>query len=406
MTGRFAAWWRQPWVPVLFAAGTLGRLPLQMYSFALLLLVQDQTGSLALAGAVTAAGAVGYAVGAPVQGRLIDRYGQTVPLVATVAVNATVFTALLAVVTAAGTGGAALAALAVLAGATLPPVAPAQRTLWSTVVPDPEVRQIAFTADTMVLDVGLILGPLLVTGVAALTSPAIALVVTVTMLVTGTLWFASLEPSRTHEGAPVARDLVGPLRSAGTRTLIIAATCTGAVIGSLRVGFVAVAEQQAVPDAGGVLLSLFGVGSLLGGLAYGAWVKGGDPARRWITLLAAYTVGVGVVALVSWSMVLTAVFAVVAGAALAPQVITEFELIPFCAPPANVTEAYAWGITATFAGDAIGGAAAAALVDHGARLPAVAAVAGAALATAVAWTWRRTLVPHRDAAAPATLTGS
>ena len=62
-----------------------------------------------------------------------------------------------------------------------------------------------------------------------------------------------------------------------------------------------------------------------------------------------------------------------------------------------VTEAYAWSITATFAGDALGSSLGGALVDSGTRLPLAVAVGGAALATAVGWTWRRTLVPSHVA---------
>lgn len=391
--GRYGIWWRQRWVPQLFLTGLVGRLPLQMYSLAVLLLVRERTGSFATAGLVTAAGAVGYATMAPVQGRFIDRLGHTLPLTVTALVSAGAFTSLLATA-AAGAGAPMLVPLAGLAGASLPPIASAQRTLWAEVLPDPEIRQTALTVDSMTLDVGLIAGPLIVTGIAAIGSPAVALAVVTAMLLTGTLLFSRLEPSRAQRGVARRRDMIGPLRSAGTRTLVVGATLTGIVLGALRVGFVAIAEDHGSPDLGGVLISAFGIGSLAGGLAYGARTWQGSPARRWIALLAGYTAGLVALFAVSSSLPAVAVVAVVAGSVLTPQVVTEFELIPSCAPPATVTEAYAWGITATFAGDALGSSIGGALVEQGPRLPLVAAAAGAALATLVAWTWRRTLVPY------------
>ena len=44
---------------------------------AIVLMVQRETGSFASAGAVTAALAISSAIANPVQGRLIDRFGQT-----------------------------------------------------------------------------------------------------------------------------------------------------------------------------------------------------------------------------------------------------------------------------------------------------------------------------------------
>lgn len=381
-------------MPQLFLAGLLARLPLQMYSLAVLLLVRDRTGSYATAGAVTAAAAVGYAAAAPVQGRLVDRYGQTAPLTIAALVSATAFGGFLGAA-AAGAGGVVLAPLAAAAGAALPPVAAAQRSLWTVVLADPGVRQTALAVDSMVLDVGLIVGPLVVGAVAVAASPAVALAVTATMLLFGTLWFARLEPSRRQEGARRAGDMVGPLRSAGIRTLVVGAALTGVVLGAVRVGFVAVAEDHGAPGLGGVLIAMFGIGSLAGGLVYGARSWPGEPARRWIVLLGCYAVGLAALAAVSWSLPLVAVLALVAGSVLTPQVVTEFELIPACAPPAMVTEAYAWGITATFAGDALGSALGGALVEQGSRLPLVAGAASATLAALVAWSRRRTLVAHR-----------
>jgi MFS family permease len=394
---RYRIWWSQRWVPQLFLVGLLGRLPLQMYSLAVLLLVRDRTGSFAVAGAVTASGAVGYAAAAPALGRLVDRRGQTLPLRVAAAVSAGAFAGLLAAALA-GAGGPVLAPLAALAGLSLPPIAAAQRTLWSSVLPDPEIRQTALTVDSMTLDLGLIVGPLIVTGIAAVGSPAAALVTTAAMLLVGSLWFSRLEPSRRQEGTRRReRDMIGPLRSAGTRTLVVGATLTGVVLGALRVGFVALGEDHGSADLGGVLISVFGVGSLVGGLVYGARTWAGSPARRWVALLGCYTLGLAVLAAVWWSLPAVAVVALVAGSVLTPQVVTEFELIPACAPPAMVTEAYAWSITATFAGDALGTSLGGALVDTGTRLPLLVALGGAALATVVGWTWRHTLVPSHVA---------
>src|SRR5947209_12094601 len=66
----------------LVAISVVARLPVTMLSILLLVHTQRLSGSFALAGAVTAAYTVGRAVGGPLLGRLADRRGQTLPLIA------------------------------------------------------------------------------------------------------------------------------------------------------------------------------------------------------------------------------------------------------------------------------------------------------------------------------------
>ena len=67
--------WRLPSAPVLLLAGFAGRMPSAMVPLALLLMVQQQTGSYAVAGLASATLGVAMAVMAPVLGRLADRRG-------------------------------------------------------------------------------------------------------------------------------------------------------------------------------------------------------------------------------------------------------------------------------------------------------------------------------------------
>ena len=62
-------------VPLIFS--TLGSMPIGMFGLAILLLAYDATGSFAQAGRVAGAFSLANAFGALVQGRLMDRLGQT-----------------------------------------------------------------------------------------------------------------------------------------------------------------------------------------------------------------------------------------------------------------------------------------------------------------------------------------
>jgi MFS family permease len=71
-----------PGAPTLLGSSIIARLPLAMFSIALLVHAQRLTGSFALAGIVGGAYAISGAIAAPLLGRLVDRCGQTRVLLA------------------------------------------------------------------------------------------------------------------------------------------------------------------------------------------------------------------------------------------------------------------------------------------------------------------------------------
>ncbi|MET8864858.1 MFS transporter [Nonomuraea sp. NPDC004580] len=366
MSGAASAYrrlWRHRWVPSLLLVGVCARVPLQACTFAVLLLTVERTGSYAVAGVVTAAGGVAYAAGVPVHGRLVDRFGQTWSLTIATGINAAAFTGLLITAYREPATGA-LAAWSAAVGLSLPPVAAAARALWSQVIADEGIRRTALAVDAMVLDVALIAGPLLVSAVSAVAGPGWAVGGCAVILLGGTLWFSSLPPSRSWTPARRAGGLAGPLRSMGIVVLLIVTVLAGALLGILRVAFVEFAGQTTEPAAGGLALAAFGVGSLIGGLVYGARPWRSDASVRMRIILAGYAGGVVLLAAAP-NVPALVTLSVPAGFFLAPLVICTFELTGRCAPEGTLTEAFAWGITATFAGSALGNLVAAALVDAG-----------------------------------------
>ncbi|PWW21783.1 hypothetical protein JD79_00924 [Geodermatophilus normandii] len=164
--------WRLPSAPVLLLAGFAGRLPSAMVPLALLLMVQQQTGSYAVAGLASATYGLAMAAMAPVLGRLADRRTPRPVLL----VQAAAYPLLLALLVAVVLGGAPTAvvvAASAAAGAATPLVSGTVRALWSRV--DPAVRGTAFALDATATELVFVAGPTLVATLAVVAGPAWAL---------------------------------------------------------------------------------------------------------------------------------------------------------------------------------------------------------------------------------------
>src|SRR5215211_3728112 len=107
--GVYARILRTPGVAFVVLATLIGRLPIGISGLAILLYVREVTGSFAAAGFCAGALALGSALGAPLQGRIVDRrgVGMLVPLAALHAAG-------LLAIWAAGSADAPAAVMAVL----------------------------------------------------------------------------------------------------------------------------------------------------------------------------------------------------------------------------------------------------------------------------------------------------
>src|SRR3712207_2089927 len=130
-----------------------------MVPLALLLMVQQQTGSYAVAGLASATLGVASAVMAPVLGRLADRRGPR-PILFAQAAAYPVLLAVLIAVTLAGVPDIAVLAASAAAGAATPLVSGTVRALWSRA--DVRVRPTAYALDATATELVFVVGPSLV----------------------------------------------------------------------------------------------------------------------------------------------------------------------------------------------------------------------------------------------------
>jgi MFS family permease len=353
---------------------TLARLTPGMIVLALVYLLRDGGYSYTAVGAVTAAHQVGVGLGSPLQGRLVDRFGQRAVLVPDAALYLA-GTVALAVLVPRAASLPLLVTVAVLAGTVFPPVTPCSRVLLSGLFPSGRLREAAFALSSIAVELGFILGPLVAVLVRARLGAGAAVVAAGLLAAAGALGYAATGAAAEVPRRDRSTPRVGALRSGGVRVMVLALGFIAVAFGILDVVVPAVAEFAGQPGAAGALIASIASGSLLGGLVYGSRVWPGTAVTRLRVLTVGFAVGLLAIPLSLGSLPTFAVGLFVGGLLLGPTMICAFQLIDDLALAGTQTEAQAWTQAAVTFGVAAGASLAGAAVDT--RGPAAAFVAGA-----------------------------
>ena len=386
---------RVPHVATLIAATLLARFPIGINALALILYLRHETGSFAVAGVVAGGLAAGAGIGAPVQGRLVDRFGQRRVLLPLAVVHAAALGGVVGL-SELGAPAAVLTACSVLAGFAIPPTSSVLRSMWPTLLRGREaLLQPAYALDSVMIELIFILGPLLTAVLAAGVSPASALIVSAVSVVVGTAWFTAQAPSREFEPDREARSSrLGALASPGVRSLILTSLPAGIGIGMCEVALPAFSDAEGSAELAGVLLATWSLGSAVGGLVYGALPRRPPLGTVHLAVSALLPLSLLPLALAP-SVPVMAALVLPAGMFIAPLLATRNELIGWVAPPGARTEAYTWPVTAFVGGIAIGSALAGTIVEAESwQLAFVIAAAMAAGGALVAVARRATLTPQ------------
>lgn len=390
--GRYWSLLRHPGIPRLVVSVLIGRIPIGIFSLAIVLLVRQETHSFAQAGVASAAWALGAGLVAPLQGRLVDRFGQPAVLIPSTLLNATAVAAFVL-----GARADApmwmLVVFAWLGGAALPPLGACMRSIWAdTFADDAGSRNTAYTFESMIAELFYIVGPAITTLLIAVSSPSAALLAAIGLSAAGTIGFATAALSRRWRSAHAERPRAGALAAPGMRTLMLAIVPTGLAFGVLEVAMPAFAvEQGHSAGLAGIFLSAMAVGSLIGGLWYGARRWSGPIVSRFIGLEVLFTLGL-LPLLIADSIGSMVVLMAIAGLALAPSAAAGYLVVDHIAPPGTVTEATTWVMTANVAGGALGAAIGGVVVqDVSVQAALAVACAGPAIGTVIAVLRRHSL---------------
>ena len=251
---------------------------------------------------------------------------------------------------------------------------------------DPQVRETAYALESVVQELIWITGPLIVAAAITVISPAGAVLVSAAVCLLGTaLFVASPQVRAGRRQTPGGRGR-GTVITPELRAMLGPVAMMGASIGLIDVGIPSLALHAGSRASAGVLLALWSVGSLCGGLWYGgvAWRLALPDRYRWLLTAAVACV----VPLVFARTIPEAMAAsLLAGVTIAPVFSCQYALVGrsfAVGGPGTQTEAFTWVAAALMAGlsagSALGGVLAGGLGVSAPFVAACAAMGFAALA--------------------------
>jgi Major Facilitator Superfamily len=393
----------------LLGFALVAELPAGMTALAVVLRITQSGGSYARAGLVGAVGALGVGVCAPVWSRLVDRRGQTVVLVPTaVAVaSAGVF---LAVLPPRGSLAPLLIASALM-GLCQPPALNCARTLWPSVVTDPTLLETTYSLDSSLTELVFIVGPLLTVAINAVLGSLAAVAASGLLAGAGALGLATTRASRQAKGSGTPTEKKqGALRSAGVRVLVFTVFCMVVGFAAIDVSTIAAGRRVAGTGAAGALIAIWGIGSLLGGMAFGIRTWPGRMSTRIVAFVTVITVFTAALIPIT-NLVLLGTVLFVGGLNYAPCFSCINQVVQRIALTGAATESFAWITSGALLGAALGEASAGfAITHHGPSAGYGVAATALAIATAVVLVGRRAVragdvVRALDVPNPAVISG-
>lgn len=360
---------RTPGVARIITAQLTARFPQGMISLAYLLHVERIHDSYAAAGLVLAAASAGQAIAGPLTSRWMGVWGMRAVLTLTTAVCAvSMLTVGLVPMSVPLT-----MAVGFIGGLSMPPVQSAVRTIYPKLVNSRQLTPL-FSLDASAQELIWVAGPVATTFVATGISTVLAILMCVAFLVFGGIWFIS-SPPLGQVRIPRSTRSIGRVL---TRPPVLLVTVTGL----LMVGSFAAVEAGVVAHFGhgdasaGIVLGIWAIGSLAGGLAFGHLsIRPWTLARRTLIILA------GLFLASLWLNIwwLSAAL-LVAGIGVAPALAAIFAIVSSSVKFSETAEAYGWVGSGQLIGAAAGSALAGFLIDANGAIGGFWAAIGLAIA--------------------------
>lgn len=342
---------RNPGVSRVMASQLLARFAFGMMSLGFVIAIQRSYHSYTLAGIALGAETVGAAIAGPILAREIAKRGVR-KLIGTSTLVTSALLLLLALVPL----SPVLVVLAGLGiGLSSPPIQASVRSIYPHLVPKNQQHRL-FSLDATLQELIWIFGPVLATAIAAAVYPNATLIAMSVIQVLGSAVFLANPEVARFKPEPTGTRLGGVLKNPVVLGLMIS---SGLLIGSfsgVEVGTVGILSTATA----GWVLSVFSIGSLVGGFVIGPRAK----SAKWMVwfnllILCGYLLAL----LFSQNPWWLALCWFVAGMGIAPALGLNSTLVSLALKKDEAGEAYGWIMTGQLVGYSIGAAIAGFVID-------------------------------------------
>ncbi|MCL2785326.1 MAG: MFS transporter [Propionibacteriaceae bacterium] len=345
-------------------AGLLARFGGAMIGIGTILMASALYDSYGVAGALSAANAIAWAIGTAVLSNMVDRFGQRRIMLPA---------ALISAITLAAMVGFALihAPLitlfisTILSGFCAGSPGAMVRSRWNYVLSSSHELHTAYSLESTLDEVCFAVGPVLATLLATSVHPAAGLIGPIVFGAGGAMIFYSLRATQ-PKVIPREPGVRGQSRFIllfpGLASLLGVGLLMGSAFGAIDVSTVAATSAWDRRYLAGVILGIMSLGSATGGLLYGsrAWAS---PLRKRYTIGVLFF-GVAVCTLpFAVTPLLLGVLGFVAGFAIAPTFVNANGLIGHLVPSSRLTEGLAWLGTSIGIGVSFGATVSGQLID-------------------------------------------
>ncbi|PTW90671.1 putative MFS family arabinose efflux permease [Microbacteriaceae bacterium MWH-Ta3] len=349
---RYAELFKTPGLARIVASQLVARFQNGMITLAVLIHVQAATGRYAIAGLVLAAIAIGQAFSGPVSTRWMAKHGVR-PVILLMAIVAAISLTALAILP---VHPASAIALALLGGFALPPVQPAVRATYPTIVTGSKLQSLQ-SFDAAIQEVIWVAGPVIAVFVATQVSPPAAILSAVGIMTLGLSWFLTAPAIRDIRLQPSTGKMGAVLKYPAVLIMVAAGTLLVASFAAIEAATVAVFGNESAES--GWVLAIWAGASLIGGLALGHRPIGRFSIVYRIGIVAAGAALVTVSLTFGWM-----IFALVlSGFGVAPALTVMYAVVTHEVKGGDLAESIGWLGTGHVLGAAMGSAIAGFLID-------------------------------------------
>ena len=343
-------------------AGFIARLPVSMVGIGILMYVEAERGSYAIAGAVSGSISIASALGGPLSSRLVDKLGQhrVLPIQILLIVLCSISLVLLIPT---DVPAPYLFIFSIGSGLAYPSIGALVRSRWTALLVSGPILLTAFSIESMIDELIFIVGPTIAATTSVKIHPAAPQIIAMFLLASGGLWLASMrstEPpinkNQGKHGKPVILQN-GLIYMWGVHIAI------GMFFGAIETSIIAFTKMAGQPIYGGIVMAIWAFGSLLGGFVYGG-LHLKSPLHNQLIVVSLLLVPATAAMIFVDTIPMLAFLAIAAGIGISPLLIASAGITQRRSPVGRTTEA----IASMYAGISLGFAFAAAmagwLIDH------------------------------------------